>query len=296
MKTSKKTLFICLIMLATKSFSQETAIDSTGLPGDNFSLQGALDLFKSSNSLEDFEKKINDEKNGVNNLDLNEDGKVDYVRVIDNMKNDVHAIVLQVPVSETESQDVAVVELEKNGNESAIVQIVGDEELYGDKIIIEPIEEKEVLEQKKGEKGPYSPSVNKVGVVVNVWFWPCVRFVYAPTYVLWVSPWRWNVYPVWYRPWLVRPWRWHYNHCRAFRPFYHPVAVHRVVVAHAIYKPHRRTSAVVVARHRNAHVIYRAKRANQNQSIAPARTRNQKAIQKAPRGGAKKQGGKGRRK
>ncbi|MEY3183568.1 MAG: hypothetical protein RLZZ613_256, partial [Pseudomonadota bacterium] len=32
-----------------------------GLPGDNFSLQGALDLFKTANTLEDSEKKINDE-------------------------------------------------------------------------------------------------------------------------------------------------------------------------------------------------------------------------------------------
>ncbi len=78
------------------------------LPGDQFSLRGALDLLKQSNSPEEFEKLLNSEKNDVNNLDLNQDGEVDYVRVIDRKDGDAHAIVLQVPVSTSENQDVAV--------------------------------------------------------------------------------------------------------------------------------------------------------------------------------------------
>jgi hypothetical protein len=35
--------------------------DSTGLPGDNFSLEGALELFKKSASPEEFEKLLNTE-------------------------------------------------------------------------------------------------------------------------------------------------------------------------------------------------------------------------------------------
>ncbi|MBC7777471.1 MAG: hypothetical protein H7246_18710, partial [Phycisphaerae bacterium] len=104
--------------------------DSTGLPGDNFSLEAAIELFKKSNSPEDFEKRLNSENNDVNNLDLNEDGDIDYIRVVDNTEGDVHALVLQVAVSEKESQDVAVIEIEKQGNENAILQIIGDEELY----------------------------------------------------------------------------------------------------------------------------------------------------------------------
>ncbi len=104
--------------------------DSTGLPGDHFSLEGALDLFKKAESPEDFEKLLNQEDANVNNLDLNEDGETDYIRVIDNMEDDVHAIVLQVSVSEEESQDVAVIEIEKTGDEEATLQIIGDEVLY----------------------------------------------------------------------------------------------------------------------------------------------------------------------
>ena|GEM_PF-2470660 len=46
---------------------------------------------------------LNTENNDVNNLDLNDDGQIDYVRVVDRMDGDVHAIVLQVPVSASES-------------------------------------------------------------------------------------------------------------------------------------------------------------------------------------------------
>ena len=86
--------------------------DSTGLPGDNFSLQGALGLLKQSKTLEEFEKKLNTKDNSVNNLDLDGNGKTDYIRVVDLEKDNAHALVLQVAVSKTEKQDVAVIEIE----------------------------------------------------------------------------------------------------------------------------------------------------------------------------------------
>ena len=88
--------------------------------------------------METFEKLLNAENNNVNNLDLNGDGQIDYVKVIDRNSNGVHAFILQVPVSETENQDIAVIELEKTGEESAQLQIVGDEDIFGEEIIVEP--------------------------------------------------------------------------------------------------------------------------------------------------------------
>ena len=94
--------------------AQEPApTDSTGLPGDQFSLQGALELFKDNIELEVFEKALNTEDNHVNNLDLNNDGQVDYVRVEALREGDAVVVTLRVPVSATENQDVAVIEIEK---------------------------------------------------------------------------------------------------------------------------------------------------------------------------------------
>ncbi len=256
------------LFTGTLGFAQPRAgADSTGVPGDNFSLQGALEMFKKAHSPEDFEKLINQQDNHVNNLDLNGDGNIDYVRVIGKKDGDSHIFVLQVPVSEKESQDIAVIALEKSGNENAILQIIGDEDIYGEETIVEPDgggedegeAETEVEEEGKGPSVPaYSPALFAAPrIVVNVWPWPIVRFVYAPTYTVWVSPWRWRVYPGWWRPW--RPLAWH-----AFHPFrvryrtgFAVVHTHRVVHANRIYRPTRVTSVTVRTRHHGAVNKYR---------------------------------------
>lgn len=242
----KNLLFICSLMsFAAVAVAQAPATTDNEALGDHFSLEGALEMFKTSESLEEFEAKINDESNSINNLDLNEDGDVDYIRVIDNVDEDGvgHAIVLQVPISEDESQDIAVIAIEKVGDEDAVLQIIGDELLYGEDHIVEPFEGEGEMEGK----GPSATMAFRV-VRVNVWSWGLVRFIYGPSYVRYVSPWRWNVYPRAWRPWrpvsvvTFRP-----RVVRYRRP-YRVTTTHRVVRAHNIYKPRRRTSTVVVSR------------------------------------------------
>jgi len=257
MKTYWRKLVMSTLAAALLSFplhaQQEEPADSTGLPGDNFSLEAALELFKKAKSPEEFEKLLNIEDNAVNNLDLNEDGKTDYVRVIDRMEGDVHAIVLQVPVSANESQDIAVIEIEKTGAENAMLQIVGDEDIYGEQVIAEPFDEE--TQPNEGRNGP-SPTLAPIRIVVNVWGWPAVRFMYRPAYVVYVSPWRWGAYPGWYRPFRPHPWRVFHVRARPYRAHYHVVPMHRAVVAHRVYAPHRSHSTVVHTRtvtHINTH-------------------------------------------
>jgi hypothetical protein len=266
----KPLIALCAIFLGCVSVQIAKAqdADSTGLPGDNFSLQGALELFKKANSVEEFEKLLNTEDNHVNNLDLNNDGDIDYVRVVAKTEKDVHVFALQVPVSEKESQDIAVIELEKTGDANAVIQIVGDEDIYGEQTIVEPGEgdDDEEVKEEGGGGGPYVgeysfENFNSMRVVVNVWVgWPCVRFVYAPTYRVWVSPWRWAVYPAWWRPWRPFAWRvWH-----PFRVRHHVgfavVRTHRVVHAHRLYHPVRVSSVTVRTRHNASVTRYRTTR------------------------------------
>ncbi|HEX7902758.1 MAG TPA: hypothetical protein VF487_02685 [Chitinophagaceae bacterium] len=244
----------------------KTGIDSTGLPGDNFSLQGTLEMFQKAGSPEEFERLLNTQDNNVNNLDLNEDGEIDFVRVIDKMDKDVHALVLQVAVSEKENQDIAVIEIEKTGPESAMLQIIGDKDIYGEEVIVEPDGDApgSYLQENTGNKnsGP-NASLNNYEpnpyIIVNVWRWPSVRFIYAPAYRPWVSPWRWRYYPTWWHPW--KPYAWHIWHPRHIH--HHSFVVvhtHRVVRAHAIYKPVRVTSVAVRTRHSVAVNNYRVNR------------------------------------
>lgn len=223
--------------------------DSTGLPGDNFSLEGALELFKKSASPEEFEKMLNAEDSKVNNLDLNGDGEIDYIKVIDHTEKDVHAFVLQAAISENENQDIAVIEVEKTGDGKAVVQIVGDEDIYGEETIIEPTEE------VKANAGTTSTNV-----VVNAWTYPAVRYVYTPSYAVWVSPFAWTVRPVWWRPWRPVRYAVFYPYRAPYRHRYVIVHTNRVVYAPRIYRPVRTTSVIVHTRHQPAVTNYRATR------------------------------------
>lgn len=259
-------LLICLSMNALSIAAQGQATsDSTGLPGDNFSLQGALELFKKATSPEEFEKLLNTAENKVNNLDLNEDGQIDYIRVINKKENDVQIFVLQALVSDKESQDIAVIELEKTAQDNAVVQIAGDEDIFGVETIIEPGDDDNAY-NAAGSSLASGPNMepaeytNDAAIVVNVWAWPCVRFVYAPSYRLWISPWGWASRPNWWRPWKPLSWQVYRPIRYRYRPHYVVVHTHRVAYAPRLYRPMRVTSVTVRTRHQVSVTNYRATR------------------------------------
>ena len=240
-----KSIFTFILACFLGTTIAQSEIQETGLPGDHFSLEGVLELYKKSKSPEDFEKKLNKKSSDVNNLDLNEDGDVDYIQVFDYMEGDVHAIALRVAVSENESQDVAVIEIEKTGDERAILQIIGNEEVYGEEILVEPYEE---ISGSQDGNGPDASNYYRTRIVVNVWFWPSVRYIYRPNYVVWHSPWRWRYYPRWWSPWRPLTWGVYSSRIVVWRPRYHRVTTHRVVRAHKVYTPRRTTSVTVANR------------------------------------------------
>jgi hypothetical protein len=245
MKSLFYTVFITLNLCTVVSKAQS---DSLGLPGDHLDLYGVLDLFRRSENPEEFEKKLNSPETKLNNLDLNGDGETDYIRVIDRTENGLHALVLQIPVNEDESQDVAVIEIEKNGEEAAHLQIVGDEELYGKNYILEPKDENSraaTPATTEGEKANVPPPAP---VVVNVWAWPSVRYVYAPVYMPWVSPWRWRYYPPYWRPWRPILWSAYHPYWHPYWMHYHRAPMYSVVRAHDLYYGHRVVSRSVYQR------------------------------------------------
>lgn len=58
-------------------------------------LKAVASVFGDSRDLEDFERRINDYDSGISNLDLNGDGYIDYLRVIETSENNVHLVVIQ---------------------------------------------------------------------------------------------------------------------------------------------------------------------------------------------------------
>jgi len=246
MKTRIINRLVLLTFLMTSciaAFSQY----QTEVPGDNFSLEGALELFKKSSSPEDFERMLNNPDAKVNNLDLNGDGYIDYIRVIDYQDGNVHAFVMQAVISKTEYQDIAVITLEKLANGKAILQITGDEDIYGVETIIEPTREVRTY------GGTLSSSV-----YIDVWAWPIVRYVYGPYYTVWVSPWRWGYRPYWWYAWSPIVYYDYYSYWRPYHRYYSYCYTTRIVHAHEIYRSHRTTSVIVHNRHSGRVAHYRS--------------------------------------
>lgn len=221
------------------------------VPGDNFSLEGALELFKQSDSPEEFERLLNARDSKVNNLDLNSDGYIDYIRVLDRYEGNVHAFIIQAVISERENQDIAVIELEKLADGKAVLQIIGNEEIYGIETIIEPTRE------VRTHGGAMSSRT-----VVNVWTWPSVQYVYSPYYSGWVSPWGWRHRPIWWRRWTPVAYVHYYPIWDPYRPAYGYCETRRIVYAYHIYRPFIASSVVVRERYRPMMDRYRSEYSN----------------------------------
>jgi hypothetical protein len=182
----------------TKEAPKEDTIPPLGLAGDNLDLYAVLDLFQKSKTIEAFEKSLNDEKEKINNLDLNLDKKVDFIKVTTKKKDNSYTFILQVDVSKKETQDVAVILLDKDKDGKVSLQIVGDEELYGKDYVIEPKGNSSVT-ANPGYKGEDPVLVNvPATTTVVVQQAPIVQYVYSPAYVPYVPPYYYGFYPPWF--------------------------------------------------------------------------------------------------
>ena len=126
MKNKKSILiiaFLCAFSFCVNA--QNTEEQKLNLPGDNLNLYAVLNLFQESETLELFEKNLNAEDSKINNLDLNNDEKTDYIKVIDNVDGETHLIILQVAINDKENQDVAVFVVTKSGNNEIQIQLIG---------------------------------------------------------------------------------------------------------------------------------------------------------------------------
>ena len=201
------TLVVTISLFALPAFSQ-TEKDSTllGLPGDNLDLYAVLDLFQKSKTIEEFEKSLNLEKTAINNLDLDLDNKVDFIKVVTKNEGDDFSFILQVAVSKTETQDVAVILVSKDEKKKITMQIVGDKDLYGKDYIVELKETTTpAVTANPGYRGTdtvvvSAPAKTTVVVVESA---PIVQYVYSPAYVPYVPPYYYGYYPPYFAAFTV---------------------------------------------------------------------------------------------
>lgn len=204
----KKILFSILVVVISimyqPIFSQtEDTEPALGLPGDNLDLYAVLSLFQKSKTIEEFEKKLNQKETGINNLDLNLDKKVDFIKVVTTKKDNSFTFVLQVNVSKSETQDVAVILVSKDKNGKVSLQMVGDEDLYGKNYIIEPKKDVPAVTANPAYQGENPVTVSAPATTVIVEQAPIVQYVYSPAYVPYYPPYYYGYYPPYFAAFTV---------------------------------------------------------------------------------------------
>jgi len=218
-----KTKIIILSFIAffvNHTFSQNsTIVNATNSEiSDNLDLKAVASIFGDSKNLEDFEKRLNEPKYKISNLDLNEDRQVDYLRVIESVEGNTHLIVIQAILEKDIFQDVATIEVEKDSNNKMQVQVVGSVYMYGNNYIYEPVY-------------VHSP-------ILFSYFW-------APNYRIYHSRWNWGIYPRFYSYWRPFPiYRYHRNvrHWINYNNNYNYVNIRRSSVAIGLHRNVRANS------------------------------------------------------
>ena len=166
---------------------------------ENLDLKTVATLFGQAKDLEQFEQLLNNPDSAFSNLDLNGDGEVDYLRVIETADDNRHLVVIQAVLAKDIYQDVASIFVEKDAKNQVTVQVIGDEYIYGADYIIEPVY-------------IYQP-------VIYDWFW-------GPSWVCWHSPYYWGYWPGWWRPYYCIDPFLYWDHCY-WHHYHHPICSYR---------------------------------------------------------------------
>ncbi len=209
-KCSLPLIVLAMSLLSLPMFSQtgsQTEADTAllGLPGDNLDLFAVLDLFQKSKTIEDFEKTLNLKETGINNLDLDLNDTVDFIKVVTKQEDTDFSFILQIDVSKTEIQDVAVIFVSKDKDGKVSMQIVGDKDLYGKDYVIEPKPAAPAVTPNPAYAGadPVTSAAPASTTVVVVESAPIVQYVYSPVYVPYYPPYTYRYYPPYFAAFTV---------------------------------------------------------------------------------------------
>ena len=133
-------------------------------------LNAVAAAFAESRSVQEFEQLLNSSRYMINNLDLNRDGWIDYLRVIEMHQGIYHSLLIQACLAPSVFQDVATLVAEHRPD-VLYVEVIGDRWLYGPNYVVRPVFIKR----------------------------PPMWDIYGrPTYAVWSSPYYFDHYPSYY--------------------------------------------------------------------------------------------------
>jgi hypothetical protein len=185
-------IFAFLLLLSASLSAQDvTTVKAKDSDiSDNLDLEAVASVFMDAENLEDFERQLNDPEKKLSNLDLNGDGYVDYLRVIEAANKKARVITIQAVIGKDLYQDVATIDVELDDEGETQVQVVGDVFMYGNDYVIQPV------------------FVQRPRIFVYLW---------APRPVLWISPFYWDYYPSYWSYWGPYPYSVYWSRVHVYR-------------------------------------------------------------------------------
>ena len=136
-----KTVYTTQVVTPTPKVTTVTTVTVTSFNNDwsfYLDLQAVAAAFAESNSVQEFERILNSSRYMINNLDLNRDGWVDYLRVIEVRQGYRHVFLIQACLAPSVFQDVATLVAEWQANK-LFVEVIGDPYLYGYNYVVRPV-------------------------------------------------------------------------------------------------------------------------------------------------------------
>lgn len=136
-----KTVYSTTVTTPTPKTTTVTTVTVTNY---NTDLSFYLDLnavaaaFAEARTVAEFEQLLNSTRYMINNLDLNRDGWIDYLRVIETSRGVYHTFLIQACLGPSLYQDVATLVAEHRPN-ALYVEVIGDRWLYGPNYIVRPV-------------------------------------------------------------------------------------------------------------------------------------------------------------
>lgn len=136
-----KTVYTTMVTTPTPKQTVTTTVTVTSFNEDisfYLDLHAVAAAFAESNSVAEFEQLLNSSRYMINNLDLNHDGWIDYLRVIETRQGTYHVFLIQACLAPSVFQDVATLVAERQAN-LLYVEVIGDRYLYGANYIVRPV-------------------------------------------------------------------------------------------------------------------------------------------------------------
>ncbi len=149
--------------------NQQPSIATQAVVAPGLDLQALIGIAKTIQTAEQFEATINNPASGLNNLDVDNDGQIDYVRVVEYANGGTRGFQL-FAIGSTAQNEVQVADMQIQQSASyAQVHIVGNPSIYG-------------------STGVY---VNRYPLAEYILF----SSLFVPTHRVYVSPYRYNSLP-----------------------------------------------------------------------------------------------------